>query len=105
MIRQDCGLHAICDYIWPGRAVGCTPFAARALLPVARSQENCPSPSLPGYLWERLWILGGQHFLHPLLRTPLGPMALLNTAGNIQYLSRLKPKKIFERVFESSSMI
>ena len=67
MIRQDCGLHAICDYIWTGRAVGCTPFAARALLPVASSQVNCPSLSFLGYLWERLWIVTGWYVWDPLL--------------------------------------
>lgn len=74
----------------------CTPFAVRVLLSVTSSQENCV------FLWLSLGValdLGRVVFFAPSLRTPLGSMVLLNTAGNIYCLSQLRPDMVFERIF------
>lgn len=75
-------------------------FATEALLTVTSSQHCWVSLTFLGLSLGVVVDLGSIVSFAPSLRTPLGSIKLFNTARNIYYLSKLKPNKIFGRIFK-----
>lgn len=98
------GCTPFCGKIWLDRNVVCTPFAARVLPTIASSWGNCLCLSFSSVSLRVVLYLGRAVSFESFLGSSHASKGLLNTAGNMDCLSWLKPDKIFERILKRVSL-